>query len=275
MADSNRNKRHALLALGMALFAIVLSSWLGNQSSHKHGPLKNAPQYEGEARNITSIVTSDDDFHPWRDTVPQWSIAFLSLAATGCSIWAVFIVRDTLQANREAVQAAQDAVIETRRIGEAQTRAYLACSEAEHFTSEQTCFIRIKISNSGQSPAISAKIASYVATPNFEQQFRDGDFHFSIPKTAEIFNVVSSGVEIASLALPMKFGTKVCTSIVDGERPFAVRCELTWVDVFGKSQNTTFYLAEISGETHTPERGTRHRTGVMSPRHTSPLHSKA
>jgi hypothetical protein len=66
-----------------------------------------------------------------QDTYAQWIMAALSFFATGISVWAVWLVRDTLEENRRATLAAEDAVALSRNIGIAQTRAFVFCERFE------------------------------------------------------------------------------------------------------------------------------------------------
>lgn len=96
------------------------------------------------------------------DTYAQWIMAVLSFAATGVSLWAVILVRNSLELNRRATKAAEDAVAETRRIGEAQVRAHVSIvgggvfmrggspSEVER---GMRPIISIRVKNYGQTPA--------------------------------------------------------------------------------------------------------------------------
>lgn len=82
-----------------------------------------------------------DDTHFWirelygwvyaEDTLAQWIMAVFAIVATGTSIWAVLLLRNTLVATRDAVRSADDAVTVTRELGEAQTRAYVHVESAE------------------------------------------------------------------------------------------------------------------------------------------------
>ncbi len=66
------------------------------------------------------------------DTLAQWLMALFSAFATGISIWAVFLLKDTLAATRRAnalslrnAQAAETAVEITREASENELRAYV------------------------------------------------------------------------------------------------------------------------------------------------------
>ena len=72
----------------------------------------------------------------------------------------IYYVRETLEASRSAVRAADDAVAETRRIGEAQVRAYLSIESVSIAVDPDAGNIKLSmdINNAGQSPARKAEI---------------------------------------------------------------------------------------------------------------------
>ncbi|MEO5758421.1 MAG: hypothetical protein ABIQ51_16345 [Mesorhizobium sp.] len=65
------------------------------------------------------------------DTYAQWIAALSALLSVGISIWAVRLVRDTLELNRSATSAAIEAVRVSREIGFAQSRAFVFCDHVE------------------------------------------------------------------------------------------------------------------------------------------------
>lgn len=97
-------------------------------------------QWWGVARRLVSS----------EDTLAQWIMAFLSLAAVVVSGSALYWVNETLKATRQMA-------VDTRRIGEAQVRAYLTIEECYAIPSkdgEEIFFnLRCSVRNCGQSPA--------------------------------------------------------------------------------------------------------------------------
>lgn len=158
MPNTDRNHKRALIALGMSLCAIVFVAWL-SQEPYNTKTGYRAPQDEyGQDGNITRLVSAIERFDPWQDTFAQWLMAGLSVVATGISAWAVILVRDSLSLNRQAVKAAEDAVTEARRIGEAQVRAYVGPPRVEATIEtvggSRRFSIKGYLSNSGNSPAL-------------------------------------------------------------------------------------------------------------------------
>ncbi len=78
---------------------------------------------------------SSDDEPVWPrygDGLAQWIMAGLGIPAVALSWWAVVLLKRTLKATKDTLEeakrsavAAQEAVVVTREIGEAQTRAYM------------------------------------------------------------------------------------------------------------------------------------------------------
>lgn len=115
----------------------------------------------------------------------QWAMAILSLFALGVSAWAVWLLRDTLKATREAVRAADDAVDVTREMGQRQIRAYISivyCKVQRH-PDKGIATITITFANRGQTPAFKtqAVVARSVAKRGeprerifFREHLKDG-----------------------------------------------------------------------------------------------------
>ncbi|MCO5070930.1 MAG: hypothetical protein M9944_06940 [Rhizobiaceae bacterium] len=104
MSYSHRRDRGALVALGLALVSIVaicaIQTWAGDPvNAQVRQP--NTEQTAG--RHDQPIVTTGfwETYTAPKDSYAQWIMAFFTIAATGVSIWAVRLVRDTLVTNRE------------------------------------------------------------------------------------------------------------------------------------------------------------------------------
>ena len=106
MSSSNRRDRYSALVTIAAIIAVVLIAWFNQPSGPPiRKPNTEAPQAEGDGgepltkRIYWGLFTADD-------TIAQWFMALFTIAATGVSLKAVFLVRDTLELNREATAAA-------------------------------------------------------------------------------------------------------------------------------------------------------------------------
>jgi len=109
----------------------------------------------------------------WReesDLYAQWSMVWWAkvsaiIAAMGLFITAVgiILVKQTLDANRAAVAAANRANESQREIGEAQVRAYLTISKVVGTFKDGDLFMQFTLSNSGNSPATNVELPFEVA----------------------------------------------------------------------------------------------------------------
>lgn len=114
-------------------------------------------------------------------------MAVFSIVATGISIWAVRLLRDTLIATREAVKAADDAVEVTRDIGNKQLRAYLwiGVSEIMDVAAERRPRAQIGLKNYGQTPARVLSHKCWLALHHFpgigEIEYPEAIIHLTNP----------------------------------------------------------------------------------------------
>jgi hypothetical protein len=165
----NRTDRIALVVLALTLFSIVALAWASAVANYQSGQ-----EVASNRNHETSAQNADGQpepvyfglFRP-SDSYAQWFMAVLSLAAAGISWRAIVLVRDQLIETRNAVKVAQDALLETRRIGEAQVRAYLGSPrvDARLETEDGTRWFRIDAyaSNSGHSPAVLPSVSCFVS----------------------------------------------------------------------------------------------------------------
>lgn len=154
MSGSHRTQRSALIALGMALFAIVLASWFSQPANGVERGENAGYSEQQQQDDVSRIVSAISSFDPWQDTYAQWVMAIFSFVATVFSVWAVFLVRDSLALNRDAVRIAYDAVGAERA-----WLTYLDCqfgpAMAPNENGEQELSIGFKVvwKNTGRSPA--------------------------------------------------------------------------------------------------------------------------
>lgn len=126
--------------------------------------------YRGDERQDSNErLPIGERYIEWRDTFAQWLMAAFGVLATGISIWAVFLLKQTLRATRDAVAEARSATTAAERsvdvaqeIGKAQTRAYLAAHKAilHDLNAGRDFAFEIIIKNFGQTPAYKVNIFS-------------------------------------------------------------------------------------------------------------------
>lgn len=121
MPNSGRRDRYSALVVIATLVAIVLTAWISQPTDNHVGyPGARDPKTEvSNGRPVTKRVywglfTADD-------TLAQWLMAIFGIVATGASIYAVLLLRDTLEASVKAVLAAN----ETNAIMRAEQRPWV------------------------------------------------------------------------------------------------------------------------------------------------------
>jgi hypothetical protein len=156
MSNSNWRDRYALIVLVSALAAIVLVVWFSKSPNEKvTQPYAQSADYPKEHHG-----PAEGHWLPEfsaRDTYAQWFMAALSALATAVSIWAVYILRKTLEETRRAVKSTDDAVTITREIGEKQLRAYITIPTATVGGPDKPV-VTINFKNSGQTPAYDVRV---------------------------------------------------------------------------------------------------------------------
>ncbi|WP_411816769.1 hypothetical protein [Hyphococcus sp. DH-69] len=152
--------------------------------------------------------------------------------------------------------ATRDAVVETRKIGEAQTRAYLSVIDAEIVDPEFSDFafdVIVTIKNFGQSPAFQFR---WLAEPTL-QYFWGNNHHAPSESDLEKIRpfdtpiVISAGTE-EQIRIPIL--EKAVHEIMDGRGPgdliLVGSIELFWKDVFKRDNQATAWLRpEIDSDT--------------------------
>jgi hypothetical protein len=188
-------------------------------------------------------------------------VASLTLLAASAAAW--FAKRAAEQA-KLGVDAARDGVDETRRIGEAQTRAYLSCTGASYKLSGHLCAVTLRVKNFGQSPAKHALVSAALITPDFEAVGVQGMPTLRTQdEQKSLYDIPASGEEKAIVVLKASFPKGVARDLVEDAKLFLVEGTLTWNDVFGKPQHITFTLSPDDGKVTKVAGGLLVRTGEM------------
>ena len=184
-----RSYRHIIFALvGFLTLAAA------NPKQAATNPQSNAEQQQGRPLDGIAPAIQDaakpsehdkecpqGDDRRSSDLCAQWKAADAARSASHAAWWlgilgsvigaltlaaawkAALYARDAATHTQTGAKAAQDAVDETQRIGEAQVRCYLTGVSAEvAFTEEGTIIVCSKIRNTGQSPARCVKVSGNV-----------------------------------------------------------------------------------------------------------------
>ena len=261
MHDSDKFKYGAfglVLGLGLSLLFFV---WTVPEFSDPNYYIDRSKGYSESASNTQANKPENEP--QWRywaarlvsaeDTLAQWVMAFFTVVIAGLTGVALCYIKktadfasDTLTQAEKTTEAAKATVDETRRIGEAQTRAYLSCVGASCWVRGRHLIVEFKVKNFGQSPAINV-----TSTLNFEYSaFDDPKFPEKV-ETKKSLNVVSgeylipSGVEVPIRYLFTKDAISSSNpnsikEIADEHRLHFFSAHLSWLDVFEKKDTLDF-----------------------------------
>jgi hypothetical protein len=126
------------------------------------------------------------------DLCAQWRAANAAEDAAGWAWWQLVVsvagvigLGVTLWFNRIALAVARDANAETRRIGEAQTRAYVSISSVQGQHYADGLVLKAIAKNSGQSPALDAFIEFKIVKPDGGTEVRHVLHLHAIPAQSE------------------------------------------------------------------------------------------
>lgn len=249
-------------ALGVAAFAVIaLSIAALNPNPH--------PIYSKRAHNCSEDQLSDpasrcfvlesalhyppaysDEYRSQKDLEAQQGMAFWAMLMFFITATGVWLVAQTLVETREATRAAIKTADITRKIGEAQTRAYLSIEKIrikytkepglrkvdEQF-SRATFDIVLRINNSGNSPAnniemdfaIDERTGLDFPSPPFQKTMRQ-EVAASIPAKGTYDHKTGMSLTIENGLL----GHKTPIDVKDRNRKLLFVGALIYTDVFDK-----------------------------------------
>lgn len=158
---SGRNGFAIGLGVGICL-TVVFFMWVLGASQ----PVKTASYAENYTQE-TQEHTDQDLFGWWehdgvlitsKDSLAQWTMAILGVVATAASVWAVLLIKSTLQVGRQTLVATQDMADDTSEIGRKQVRANIAyfgyeVIDTSHMSGGADTGLVLVFKNFGQSPA--------------------------------------------------------------------------------------------------------------------------
>lgn len=209
------------------------------------------------------------------DSPAQWVIAFTGVFALLLSVWAVWLLKATLVATREAVKSANDAVEVTRDLGEAQIRAYLYCRSAKYKRSREHIDAIVEIGNSGQSPASDVSIngcATFYEVLGMRRMPRVCAYATSSHSEAQCQPIFPNGRIVGEITFFREhdFPTEddeadddVRQNLFDDGNQIWFDLTVRWRDVFGNMHEFPLNLGADIGPTPTNPNKARSLTGKL------------
>jgi len=199
-----------------------------------------------------------------QEAMADWAkwMFFATLATVGLTFVALVYIRRTLLETKEAVRAADETVVATREIGQAQVRAYLsfdveevefrapvlAPDDASSPRPNIVVSLQCRIANSGQSPASEVSMIFDIGeiVPGNGIKIDDAkDFHHQKPIA---FSIQAGG------NFPRQTVSRTFTADLDAlnatEKMVFFAIILQWTDVFGKTirSDPTFGTIEFEAD---------------------------
>ncbi len=176
MSNGYRNGAFALglvVGGGAVLNLFLWSAYYANKAGQSVSENPENPDYN---QDVMWSWTGVNTFINPYDTIAQWGMALLSLAA-------VYLLWETLKASRMTLNVTRDMArdtqlmtAETVRIGKAQTRAYITIESCQAVLDPATSAFgfSFEIKNSGNSPAQSASLQINFSLIKFGTKGVDG-----------------------------------------------------------------------------------------------------
>lgn len=184
------------------------------------------------------------------DSIAQWAMAALSLAA-------VFLLWWTLQASRATLKVSQDMANETTRIGEAQVKPYLGFDvKSGNVIAGQPIQFQIDITNYGASPAFDFACASTAVIRNAnwtwesEKSWDDGNSPVGEEIPSHYLHPKGRMTVYIDTDPPTPLSDHHIAALRSGESVIFARAQVYFRDVFSKPNSaprTAQIMFEFSG----------------------------
>jgi len=191
------------------------------------------------------------------DGLAQWIMAATGFCALVISAWAVWLLYSTLKATRKmigeaekATAAAEETVADTRRIGNAQVRAYVCATACflKSITVGEKVEVEIRFVNFGASPAHAVNVRGSIIFDDLPQKPDHSQALTSLPfNTAGLPQGVPGSTQFTRKKL---FSAEESRQFVDGKGAFYIYVAISYIDVFGLRNvaRTTFLYSHEGGD---------------------------
>jgi hypothetical protein len=159
----------------------------------------------------------------------------------------------SLMLNRQATTAAVDAVTTSRKIGQAQTRAYVGLESTSLSVSESRIYGKVTFQNFGQSTANEAKFRlmwSCQAGEFVQDWLTEAPMSRAVGSMPPTGQVVRTFATNESLDTEKSLSKTQIADLMAGRSTFWVFGDMTYIDAFDRAQKTSFrlWMANVDGK---------------------------
>lgn len=238
MSEGYRNGAFALglvVGGGIVINLFLWTAYLANKKSEPQPETNEEASREPIAGFWDWLIST---FFDPKDTIAQWAMAVLSLAA-------VYLLKETLKASRRTLRATQKIAEDTREIGEAQVRAYVNVEKAEvrGLAPNERLGFYCEFKNKGTTPAKYLKIISVYG-------FRPGDIKNlkvrGLSKIDSKAGIISAGgTTFVDVTMDKPLTEREYENIMSGGHGIIIAGYVSYSTVFGRRKRTVFKLTNI------------------------------
>lgn len=261
MSNSDRGKFFAIgLVVGLAL-SILFLLWAVPEFRN---PLNQIAQYQTQGGNTAKESQSNYqneanslDLRPYisrEDTIAQWIMAVFTIFLTVLTFFAVWFVyrtaqftRDTLTQAEQTNKAAWKTVDETRKIGLAQTRAFIKCVGGEYNFGPSFIEFRVDLENYGVTPATKVEVKAKLRVIEGHHPASGRPTQTFETNVWETIGPIIPAKSIGEVYIGWARGTvdaDTFDAIYESKSYFDVTLHVNWSDVLGETQTAVFFLSD-------------------------------
>lgn len=247
MSDGYRNGAFALGLVTGGGVVLNLFLWSAYQANKTREEVAQTPSND---QHNQYVVGSWDWFVSTfiipDDTIAQWGMAVLSLAA-------VYLLWETLKASRQTLKATREMAQETREVGEAQATSYIVVDKARISSNKIVVFTSFIVRNIGQSPAHQVQ-AEVIFSPS-NVSYPKGRRPFSKTTKVSLSDMEPEGTRESLAATTQIEDADFFARIDTSKQIFYAVITVTWLDVFGWERTGIFHMSnrQTDGGEDTPE----------------------
>ena len=216
-----------------------------------------------------------------QESMALWSMWMFIVAAASTVLTAVGIIliwrtliytrdaaksaADAVDEARNATAAAESSVLETRRIGEAQVRAYLSIISGTFRIADSAVLIKLNFANTGHSPNLNGQARISIVTQNTKYVPGSAEqlIYFSQEEERWFPSIAPAGeTEVEFMMNEKLFDPKALALLHSGDASVYCDCMVQWLDVF-EEISTVDARAEQSSNVRTESNGRIYREGTL------------